>query len=82
MVAPPGEVQRLATADGFFGRGVAIDGDRAAVGAVEVDEETGQTIISGMGELHLEIIADRLLREFSVHANVGAPSEHRWENLL
>jgi len=39
----------------------------------EVDEETGQTIISGMGELHLEIIADRLLREFSVHANVGAP---------
>jgi len=38
-----------------------------------VDEETGQTIISGMGELHLEIIADRLLREFAVHANVGAP---------
>lgn len=37
------------------------------------DEETGQTIISGMGELHLEIIADRLLREFGVHANVGAP---------
>jgi elongation factor G len=38
-----------------------------------VDEETGQTIISGMGELHLEIIADRLVREFNVHANVGAP---------
>jgi elongation factor G len=37
------------------------------------DEETGQTIISGMGELHLEIIADRLLREFSVQANVGRP---------
>jgi elongation factor G len=38
-----------------------------------VDEETGQTIISGMGELHLEIIADRLLREFNVQANVGKP---------
>ena len=38
-----------------------------------VDEETGQTIISGMGELHLEIIVDRLLREFKVEANVGRP---------
>ena len=37
------------------------------------DHETGQTIISGMGELHLEIIVDRLLREFKVEANVGAP---------
>ena len=37
------------------------------------DEETGQTIIAGMGELHLEIIVDRLLREFKVEANVGAP---------
>jgi elongation factor G len=37
------------------------------------NEETGQTIISGMGELHLEIIVDRLLREFKVEANVGAP---------
>ena len=37
------------------------------------DQETGQTIISGMGELHLEIIVDRLLREFKVEANVGAP---------
>ncbi|MCQ2081127.1 MAG: elongation factor G [Lachnospiraceae bacterium] len=37
------------------------------------DEETGQTIIAGMGELHLEIIVDRLLREFHVEANVGAP---------
>jgi len=37
------------------------------------DQETGQTIISGMGELHLEIIVDRLLREFHVEANVGAP---------
>lgn len=40
---------------------------------VRTDEETGQTIISGMGELHLEIITDRLLREFKVGANVGKP---------
>ena len=40
---------------------------------VHTDSETGQTIISGMGELHLEIIVDRLLREFKVEANVGAP---------
>ena len=40
---------------------------------VKTDEETGQTIISGMGELHLEIIVDRLLREFKVDANVGKP---------
>ena len=40
---------------------------------VRTDDETGQTIISGMGELHLEIIVDRLLREFKVEANVGAP---------
>jgi elongation factor G len=40
---------------------------------VRVDEETGQTIISGMGELHLEIIVDRMLREFKVEANVGNP---------
>ena len=40
---------------------------------VKVNEETGQTIISGMGELHLEILIDRLKREFKVHANVGAP---------
>ena len=38
------------------------------------DEETGQTIIAGMGELHLEIIVDRLLREFKVEANVGKPA--------
>ena len=37
------------------------------------DEETGQTIIAGMGELHLEIIVDRLLREFKIEANVGKP---------
>jgi elongation factor G len=40
---------------------------------VRSDEETGQTIIAGMGELHLEIIVDRLMREFSVNANVGRP---------
>jgi len=40
---------------------------------VRTDEESGQTIISGMGELHLEIIVERMKREFSVEANVGAP---------
>jgi elongation factor G len=40
---------------------------------VRTDEETGQTVISGMGELHLEIIVDRLIREFSVQASVGKP---------
>ena len=40
---------------------------------VHIDDETGQTLISGMGELHLEIIVDRLLREFKVEANVGKP---------
>ena len=40
---------------------------------VRTDEETAQTIIAGMGELHLEIIVDRLLREFKVEANVGKP---------
>jgi len=40
---------------------------------VHTDEESGQTIISGMGELHLEIIVDRMKREFGVEANVGAP---------
>ena len=40
---------------------------------VESDEETGQTIMSGMGELHLEVLVERLLREFRVDANVGKP---------
>jgi len=40
---------------------------------VRSDENTGQTIISGMGELHLDILVDRMLREFRVQANVGAP---------
>jgi elongation factor G len=54
-----GGLQRLAEEDPTF--------------RVRSDEETGQTLISGMGELHLEIIVDRLLREFSVDANVGRP---------
>lgn len=40
---------------------------------IRVDDETGQTVISGMGELHLEILVDRMKREFSVEANIGAP---------
>jgi len=40
---------------------------------VKTDEETGQTIISGMGELHLEVLVDRMKREFNIHANVGKP---------
>ena len=46
------------------------------------DEETGQTIIAGMGELHLEIIVDRLLREFKVEANVGKPQVSYKETIL
>ncbi len=49
---------------------------------VRSDEETGQTIISGMGELHLEIILDRLVREFKVEANTGAPQVAYREALL
>ena len=40
---------------------------------VESDEESGQTIISGMGELHLDVLVDRMRREFSVEANIGKP---------
>ena len=40
---------------------------------IRVDQETAETIISGMGELHLEIIVDRMFREFGVSANVGTP---------
>ena len=54
-----GGLQRLAEEDPTF--------------RVQTDEETGQTLISGMGELHLEIIVDRLMREFSVDASVGRP---------
>jgi elongation factor G len=48
---------------------------------VRTDEETGQTILSGMGELHLEIIIDRMMREFKVAANVGAPQVAYRESL-
>ncbi len=49
---------------------------------VRVDQETGQTIIEGMGELHLEIIVDRMMREFSVQANVGKPQVAYKETVL
>jgi elongation factor G len=49
---------------------------------VRSDDETGQTVISGMGELHLEIIVDRLLREFSVDANVGRPQVAYRETIM
>ena len=49
---------------------------------VHVDKETGQTIIRGMGELHLEIIVDRIFREFKIEANVGAPQVAYRETLL
>ncbi len=49
---------------------------------VRTDEESGQTIISGMGELHLEILVDRMKREFGVEANVGAPQVAYREDLL
>src|SRR5207247_3469829 len=54
-----GSLHKLATEDPSF--------------RVSTNPETGQTLISGMGELHLEIIVDRLLREFKVDANVGKP---------
>ena len=48
---------------------------------IHLDEDTGQTVMSGMGELHLEILVDRLLREFSVEANVGRPQVAYKESL-
>jgi elongation factor G len=56
-----------------LGNGLARLADEDPTFRVETDEETGQTLISGMGELHLEIIVDRLKREFNVDANVGRP---------
>ncbi len=56
-----------------LGSGLARLAEEDPTFRVATDEETGQTIISGMGELHLEIIVDRLKREFSVEANVGRP---------
>jgi elongation factor G len=56
-----------------LGQGLAKLADEDPTFVVRFDEETGQTVISGMGELHLDIIVDRLRREFSVDANVGKP---------
>jgi elongation factor G len=56
-----------------LGAGLQRLSDEDPTFRVRTDEETGQTLIAGMGELHLEIIVDRLLREFSVDANVGRP---------
>jgi elongation factor G len=56
-----------------LGNGLARLAEEDPTFRVATDEETGQTIISGMGELHLEIIVDRLKREFNVDANVGRP---------
>jgi elongation factor G len=56
-----------------LGNGLARLAEEDPTFRVESDEETGQTLISGMGELHLEIIVDRLKREFNVDANVGRP---------
>jgi elongation factor G len=56
-----------------LGAGLQRLSDEDPTFRVRTDEETGQTLISGMGELHLEIIVDRLMREFNVDANVGRP---------
>jgi elongation factor G len=56
-----------------LGQGLAKLAEEDPTFRVRTDQETGQTIIAGMGELHLEVIVDRLLREFKVEANVGKP---------
>ena len=60
-------------AQGKMGEALAKLAEEDPTFRAHTDKETGQTIIAGMGELHLEIIVDRLLREFKVEANVGAP---------
>ena len=56
-----------------LGTGLGKLSDEDPTFVVKFDDETGQTVISGMGELHLDILVDRLKREFSVDANVGKP---------
>jgi len=56
-----------------MGNALARLGEEDPTFRIETDEETGQTLIHGMGELHLEVIVDRMLREFKVEANVGKP---------
>ena len=60
-------------AQGKMGEALAKLAEEDPTFRAHTDQETGQTIIAGMGELHLEVIVDRLLREFKVEANVGAP---------
>jgi elongation factor G len=57
----------------LLSKGLQKLGEEDPTFRVSTDEETGQTIIAGMGELHLEILVDRLLREFKVEANIGQP---------
>ena len=56
-----------------MGKALGALSDEDPTFTVRTDEETGQTIIGGMGELHLEVLVDRMLREFRVDANVGKP---------
>ena len=64
---------RQKAGQGKLGEALAKLAEEDPTFRAHTDQETGQTIIAGMGELHLEIIVDRLLREFHVEANVGAP---------
>ena len=65
-----------------LGAGLQRLSDEDPTFRVRTDDETGQTLISGMGELHLEIIVDRLMREFNVDANVGRPQVAYRETIL
>src|SRR3974377_787495 len=56
-----------------LGKALGALSDEDPTFQVHTDDETGQTIIAGMGELHLEILVDRMMREFNVEANVGKP---------
>ena len=65
--------QKTKAGQGKMGEALAKLAEEDPTFRAHTDQETGQTIIAGMGELHLEIIVDRLLREYKVEANVGAP---------